>query len=166
MRGSPRRNCRPSTRSSTPSRPNSWTSSRAPRWASRTRGSWTCCSRRRSRRIASATSSKRSSGPGARSGKAAERRVMKFVLALGQMDVTLGDPGANAARARALAAEAAGRGATLLLLPELWPTGYDLGRAPEYAAPTDAGPFALMAELARAHRLHVYGSCLADLGPG
>src|SRR5262249_16450180 len=91
---------------------------------------------------------------------------MKFVLALGQMDVTLGDPQANTGRARALAAAAAGRGAALLLLPELWPTGYDLGRAAQHATPTDAGPFALMRELAREHRLHVYGSCLSALGPG
>ena len=46
------------------------------------------------------------------------------------------------------------------LLPELWPTGYDLDRAGLYAAPLGEGPFATMAELAKMHRMYVAGTAL------
>jgi predicted amidohydrolase len=59
-----------------------------------------------------------------------------------------------------MAAKAAALGARLLMLPELWPTGYDLARAAEYAAPMEAGPFTLMAELALKHQFYVIGTAL------
>jgi omega-amidase len=76
------------------------------------------------------------------------------------MAVALGQPEQNKATARSMAAQAAAQGADLLLLPELWATGYDLDRRDEYAAPLDAGHFALMADLAQAHRLYVAGTAL------
>jgi predicted amidohydrolase len=91
---------------------------------------------------------------------------MKQVVALGQMDVAVGQPERNAERVRTLAAQAHERGAQLLLLPELWSSGYDLERTAQYASPLDQGPFALMSLLAEKHSLHVYGSSLALLEPG
>lgn len=85
---------------------------------------------------------------------------MEFKIALGQMAVAAGQPARNYDTAREMAAEAAGRGADLLLLPELWATGYDLGRARQYARPLDEGHFAWMAGLAQEHRLYVAGTCL------
>jgi predicted amidohydrolase len=85
---------------------------------------------------------------------------MELNVALAQMHIAMGRPDVNAATARAMAAEAAAQGAKLLILPELWPTGYDLERARGIAAPLDEGPFALMADLARRHRLHVLGTAL------
>jgi omega-amidase len=85
---------------------------------------------------------------------------MEIVVALAQMALITGDPATNEASARDLAAQAAARGADLLLLPELWPTGYDLARTREHAAPLSKGPFALMASLAQAHRLYVAGTAL------
>jgi predicted amidohydrolase len=59
-----------------------------------------------------------------------------------------------------MAARAAGEGSDFLMLPELWPTGYALDTARRYAAPLHEGPFAVMAELARAYKLYVLGTAL------
>lgn len=85
---------------------------------------------------------------------------MELTVALAQMAIALGRPERNEATASAMAAQAAAAGAHLLLLPELWPTGYDLARADDYAAPLDQGPFALMAGLAREHGLYLLGTAL------
>lgn len=85
---------------------------------------------------------------------------MEITIALAQMAIAFGHPDLNRANARTQAGQAAKRGAHLLILPELWPTGYDLVRADQYAASLDEGPFALMAELARTHRLYVVGTAL------
>lgn len=85
---------------------------------------------------------------------------MQITIALGQMDVALGQPERNGTMAQTLAAQAADQGADLLLLPELWHSGYDLERAGAYAAPLEAGAFALMADLAQAHHLYVAGTAL------
>ena len=65
-----------------------------------------------------------------------------LTLALAQTDIILGDKAANLARGRELAAQAAARGADLLIFPELWTTGYDLPRAAELAEPIPHGPTA------------------------
>jgi len=85
---------------------------------------------------------------------------MKLTVSLGQMAVVPGEQSTNEAAARSLAAQAAAEGADLLLLPELWSSGYDLARAAEHAAPLGEGPFAVMADLARAHQLYVGGTAL------
>lgn len=85
---------------------------------------------------------------------------MEITVALAQMAVIRGRPDANTATVEALAAQAAEQGAHLMLLPELWPTGYDLDRAAQTAAPLDGGPFATMSGLARQHRLYIAGTAL------
>lgn len=85
---------------------------------------------------------------------------MQLTIALAQMAITSGRPDLNEAEARRLAAQAADAGAGLLLLPELWPTGYDLVYAAGCAAPLDGGHFALMAGIARTYHLHVLGTAL------
>lgn len=87
---------------------------------------------------------------------------MALTISLGQMDVKLGQPDTNLARVRALAEEAARRGSDVLVLPELWSTGYDLENAAAHATPTGAGIFARVAELARRHRLFILGSTLSQ----
>jgi predicted amidohydrolase len=76
------------------------------------------------------------------------------------MAIALGRPDRNERTARSMAAQAAAQGASLLVLPELWPCGYDLDQAEDYAAPLDEGPFAIMADAARTHHLHVVGTAL------
>jgi predicted amidohydrolase len=90
---------------------------------------------------------------------------MEITVALAQMAISLGQPERNEATAGELAACAAGQGAGLLLLPELWSTGYDLKRSGEYAAPLGEGAFARMAGLAREHGLYVAGTAL-EANPG
>ncbi|MGQ9599235.1 MAG: carbon-nitrogen family hydrolase [Anaerolineae bacterium] len=89
---------------------------------------------------------------------------MEVHVALAQMAVAVGEPDRNWATAQAMAAEAASRRADLLILPELWPTGYDLARSEAYAAPLDHGAFGQMAELAQAYGLYVVGTAL-EAGP-
>lgn len=85
-------------------------------------------------------------------------------IALAQFDVALGDPEANLATVAAYSAEAARRGADVLILPELWSTAYDLGNAARHAAPVGAGAVADLSALAQTHSLTVIGSTLTVLG--
>jgi predicted amidohydrolase len=85
---------------------------------------------------------------------------MEITIALAQMAIALGRPQENLQMAQNLATQAAAQGANLLLLPELWATGYDLARTSEYAAALDSGHFALMASLAQANRVYVAGTAL------
>ena len=86
-------------------------------------------------------------------------------ISLSQMDIVLGEQEENFSKAGVMIAEAARRGSQLVLLPELWSTGYDLARTAAMAVPPDQGPFAHMAELARKHQIHIFGSCLAAVDP-
>lgn len=86
---------------------------------------------------------------------------MQLTISLGQMDVKLGRPQENVVLAKRLVAEAARRGSDLLVLPELWATGYDLARAERYATPTETGVFKGVAGLARDHGVAIVGSSLS-----
>jgi predicted amidohydrolase len=85
---------------------------------------------------------------------------MEIKIALAQMSIVPGQPAQNHAAARDFAAQAAAAHAHLVVLPELWATGYDLARAGEYAAALDGGHFGWMAEMARQNGLHVLGTAL------
>lgn len=85
-------------------------------------------------------------------------------ISLAQFDVQLGVPPDNLALAVRLAGEAAEAGSQLLLLPELWSTGYDLENWTTHAEALGTGMFARMADLARQHRLWVGGSLLERRG--
>lgn len=91
---------------------------------------------------------------------------MKVTISLAQMNVILGDPQANLAKVRAMTAEAARRGSDMVVVPELWSTGYDLENAAAHATPTNEGIFAEVAALARQHGVYIVGSCLSLLGEG
>lgn len=85
---------------------------------------------------------------------------MEIKVALAQMEIALGDVERNVATAQRMAAKAAAQGADLLVLPELWSTGYDLARADAYAAALGQGAFGLMADLAKEAGLYVAGTAL------
>ncbi|VAW31618.1 Aliphatic amidase AmiE [hydrothermal vent metagenome] len=91
---------------------------------------------------------------------------MKRTISLGQMDVKLGDPVANWHTVQQMAVEAARRGSDLIVLPELWSTGYDLENAASYATRTDEGMFAQVAALAQELHIEILGSCLSLLEEG
>jgi predicted amidohydrolase len=85
---------------------------------------------------------------------------MPLHIALAQIDIAFGAPADNLAAVRALAATAAARGADVLVLPELWSTGYDLTRADELATALDAGLHNELAALAREQQIALVGSTL------
>ena len=81
-------------------------------------------------------------------------------VALAQMDVKWADPETNLTTVRHMVAQAAEAGADLVVLPELWGSGYDLAHASQYATTVNDGLFGEMAGLAGTHRLHLVGSLL------
>ncbi len=87
-------------------------------------------------------------------------------ISLAQMDISLGKPDENLAKARSMTARAAEGSSDVIVFPELWSTGYDLENATEHSTPMDKGVFADMSSLAREYNIHVTGSCLSLLGPG
>lgn len=91
---------------------------------------------------------------------------MSLKISLAQMNVILGEPEANLDTVRLMAAEAARRGSQILVLPELWSTGYDLENAGAYATKLHEGIFAEVREMAMHHQLYILGSCLSLLGEG
>jgi D-glycero-beta-D-manno-heptose 1-phosphate adenylyltransferase len=74
-----------------------------------------------------------------------------------QFPVALGDPEANLARVRAGLARLAPKGPGLIVLPELWATGFAYEELPSLAARTPA-LLAELAELARRSAIHLAGS--------
>lgn len=85
---------------------------------------------------------------------------MKITISLGQMRVLRGQPEANLERVQEWTHEAAKRGSSLVLFPELWHSGYDLEHRERYAACVGEGVFARIGELAREHKIAVGGSVL------
>ena len=86
--------------------------------------------------------------------------MTKLSISLGQMNIKLGQVEANFATAEGLIADAAGRGSDLVILPELWTTGYDLENAADYADELNAGSFARLSALAEEYRIAIYSSAL------
>src|SRR5690349_18634960 len=91
---------------------------------------------------------------------------MELTIGVAQLDLALGDPAANLASVRAAASQAASAGVDLLVLPELWGSGYDLERAGALSAALGEGLFAATADLARELKLAICGSLLEQQADG
>ncbi len=85
---------------------------------------------------------------------------MQVTVALAQIDIVAGDPAANLTAVRTLAATAAARGAELLVLPELWSTGYVLAQATTLADALGEGLHAELRTLAASQQIAIVGSTL------
>jgi predicted amidohydrolase len=94
---------------------------------------------------------------------AGDRRIK---VALGQMDIHLGDVQTNRRTMEHMVTQAAAGGAQLIVLPELWSTGYDLADAERHAVPSTMGIFAEVAALARQQGIAIAGSLLSRLENG
>ena len=81
-------------------------------------------------------------------------------IALAQFDVKSGNTDANLATASQYVRLAARRGAKLVVLPELWSSGYDLERCQMHARVSQEKVLPALAELARRHQLYILGSVL------
>ena len=86
--------------------------------------------------------------------------MTKISISLGQMRIALGQVDENFDRAERLIARASQSGADLVLLPELWTSGYDLENAADYAVELNAGSFARLSALAEDYRIAIYSSVL------
>lgn len=78
-----------------------------------------------------------------------------------QMDIAFGDPDVNYRRAETLIRAAIADHPDVLVLPELWTTGYDLGRLPEIADLHCADTRAFLSAMALAHNVHIVGGSVA-----
>ena len=89
-----------------------------------------------------------------------------LTVSLVQMNVRKGMPRANWTRMQEAVAEAARRGAEVVVLPELWEAGtaYEKGR--EIASSLSGGLFAQVVALARQHNLFIFGSLYEKRGQG
>ena len=90
--------------------------------------------------------------------------MTKASISLGQMNVKLGRKTDNLAAAEGLIAEAARRQSQLIILPELWSSGYDLENAAAQADELDQGLFAKLSGLAAHHQIAIVGSILERRG--
>lgn len=91
---------------------------------------------------------------------------MLLPLSLVQMNVAAGRPEVNLAQVREQVRRASEAGAGLIVLPELWGSGYDLAHAAHLADELGHGLFAEMAALARTHGVYLTGSLLERRGEG
>jgi 5-aminopentanamidase len=85
-----------------------------------------------------------------------------------QLRLSVGDQDGNRAAARAAVTEAAARGATVVVLPELVPSGYVFASAAEarsLAEPADGPTLTQWHDLAAAHGLTIVGG-FCEAGPG
>ncbi len=90
--------------------------------------------------------------------------MTKLAISLGQMHIKLARVEDNLCAAETMIAEAAARDSQLILLPELWSTGYDLENAGDYAAEIGQGMFSQLATCARQQAIAVFGSILERRG--
>jgi omega-amidase len=87
---------------------------------------------------------------------------MTFKIALAQLEFPQGEPDKNYLKAEDAAREASRQGADVLLLPELWASGYDLKNCARYASPLDGGWFDKMAALAQSNQIALGGSLIEE----
>lgn len=90
--------------------------------------------------------------------------MTRVSISLGQMNVKHGQVAANLRIAEGLIAEAARRQSQLVVLPELWSSGYDLENAASHADELGQGMFAELSRLAARYGIAVVGSILERRG--
>lgn len=90
--------------------------------------------------------------------------MAKLSISLAQINIELGDPKRNLSTLEKMAAQASSRGSHILVMPELWSTGYALDRASEFASQLNAGVFAQISTIATQHKVSIIGSVLEKRG--
>ena len=88
------------------------------------------------------------------------QRKQSIRIALAQFDVKTGKTNANLATASEYIKRAAERGGNLVVLPELWLTGYDLERCQMHAQIFQEKALPALTELARRYQVYILGSVL------
>lgn len=90
--------------------------------------------------------------------------MAKLSITLGQMHIALADQKRNFATAEQYASAASQRKSHILILPELWSTGYCLNEAKEHASELNKGMFSQLSTLATQHKIAILGSILEKRG--
>lgn len=90
--------------------------------------------------------------------------MAKLSISLAQMNIALGDVRKNYNVMQQWAAEAGRRGSHLLVLPELWSTGYALAESKELANVLNSGMFTQVTTVAQQNKLSIVGSILEKRG--
>lgn len=90
--------------------------------------------------------------------------MSKLRISLGQMQIKLARVEDNLEKAESMISDAAQRESQLIILPELWSTGYDLENAGDYADALGEGMFAQLSRTARERSIAVFGSILERRG--
>ncbi len=90
--------------------------------------------------------------------------MAKLKITLAQMQVAVGDVRKNTNTAEEMITEAAQRGSHLVVLPELWSTGYALDQSRELANPLNVGTFAQLGTWATQNKISIVGSVLEKRG--
>ena len=85
-------------------------------------------------------------------------------ISLGQMQIELGHVKNNFRNAGRLIAEAARRKSNVIVLPELWSTGYDLENAKDHADELNKGMFTNISKVATQYKIAIVGSILEQRG--
>lgn len=85
-------------------------------------------------------------------------------ISLGQMNIELGHVKNNFRNAGRLIAEASRRKSNVIVLPELWSTGYDLENAEQHADELNKGMFTNLSKVATQYNIAVVGSILEGRG--
>ncbi|MFK4998292.1 carbon-nitrogen family hydrolase [Bacillus sp. N9] len=87
---------------------------------------------------------------------------MKWKVGCIQMDIAFGNPMGNFTRAEQWFEKAAKEQCTVVVLPELWTTGYDLTRLNEIAHHEGRDVIAFLQEQAKKHQFHIVGGSVAN----
>jgi len=91
---------------------------------------------------------------------------MKIKISLAQLAFKFGNVEANLERATELIRQAAELKSDLILIPELWASGYDLSNWNRYATPLGEGIFAEISKLAKDNSIAIGSSLLERQGDG
>jgi len=90
----------------------------------------------------------------------------KLSISLAQMNIVQGDKTRNVTNAQKMIAESVKRSSHILLLPELWTTGYDWANYRDEAEPLNSGIFTQISEIAQKGKLSILGSAYEQRGDG
>jgi omega-amidase len=87
---------------------------------------------------------------------------MGMKIAIAQLDIAFGAPDKNKIHVQEWIKKASEQGAELVVLPELWTTGYDLTRIEEISDLGGENSIKFLKKLAAEHRIHIIGGSIPE----
>lgn len=91
---------------------------------------------------------------------------MKWEILVLQIDIVFGEPWENKAKIEEKINEQAMEKVDILVLPELWSSGYDLSRLPEICTESQSAMLHFLERMAREHDVMIVGGSLAERRDG